>query len=354
MIDFLTFESINYMGSKRKLLPFLFSRIPTGKDLSFFDGFSGSLRVCGSVKHLYKRVTSCDKQDYSALMGRVLLKSPAPINKVEIISFLNSLDGEEGFISETYGGEVGELNSAIQEDGKTRLFTLSNARKIQAIRSAIETFAGADKDYALYCLIIGAAKVQSSTGHQNGYLKTFAPNSLREMRLTACETNGIYNHELNQSLQGDVLSHIRSEHDIFYFDPPYGTINHNVPVATRYTAFYHFWNTLIKNDNPIIFGKANRRIDSKGVTDEFEINKKDVYLPLLKRLCEESNGRKVFISSSNQSVVSKTDVIDYIGKGVKVYECSHGVNVQGVKTRKSGKFSVLKSPLVEYLYEFQK
>lgn len=211
-----------------------------------------------------------------------------------------------------------------------------------------------DDEYLLYCLIIAAAKVQSSTGHQNGYLKKFSLNSLRDIDIIPIDVNICGNEDLNNVYFGDIFSHIGKYHDIFYFDPPYGTINHNVPVATRYSAFYHFWNTLILHDNPQVFGKANRRIDSKANTDVFEINKKNTFLPLIKNLFEKANGREVFVSLSNQSVVTKEDVIDYCGLDIKCYEQSHSVNIQGLKTKKEGKFSVEKLPLVEYLFHYEK
>ena len=220
--------------------------------------------------------------------------------------------------------------------------------------SGYDSLTKEEKDYLLYCLILSAAKVQSSTGHQNGYLKTFSPNSLKPLELKIQNINHEYNNTGNKTCIGDVFDFISAPHDIFYFDPPYGTCNYHVPVATRYTAFYHFWNTLILNDSPEVFGKANRRIDSKGVTDKFEVNKKETFLPLLKRLFEESNGKDVFVSLSNQSVVNKEDVLDYMNLPIRVYEIAHAENVQGKKVRKDGEFSVKKKPLVEYLYHLEK
>jgi len=353
-MQFLDFETINYMGSKRKMLSFLFSHIQPSELKSFFDGFSGSGRVCGSVKHLYKNVTACDKQIFSNLLCRVLLTGTIPIDIDDKIKFLNAQKGKDGFLSQFYGGSTRETNSSIQEDGKTRLFEIKNAQKIQSIRDLIEDFPKEEKDYLLYCLILSAAKVQSSTGHQNGYLKTFSPNSLKPLELKIQNINHEYNNTGNKTCIGDVFDFISAPHDIFYFDPPYGTCNYHVPVATRYTAFYHFWNTLILNDSPEVFGKANRRIDSKGVTDKFEVNKKETFLPLLKRLFEESNGKDVFVSLSNQSVVNKEDVLDYMNLPIRVYEIAHAENVQGKKVRKDGEFSVKKKPLVEYLYHLEK
>ncbi len=345
-------SSINYMGSKTKLLNFLMSHIPYGKDLTFLDGFSGSIRVGGSIQTNYKSITSVDTQLYSELLGKALLTIIDDFD-IDIIKKLNGLKPKDGFITETYGGEIRLNNSSIQDDGKTRLFIRENAGKIQAMRDYIE-----DNNLGilyLYGLIIAAAKVQSSTGHQNGYLKTFSKNSLKPINYKAVLIPLSHNKHLNKVLRGDIFNFISEYHDIFYFDPPYGTINTNVPVATRYTAFYHFWNTLVLNDTPEIFGMAQRRLDSKGVTDQFEVNKKDTYLPLIKKLFDESNGKHIFISLSNQSIVTKEEILSFCSDyNIKVFEKSHSVNVQGIRTKKIGKYSVKKKPLKEYLYYLKK
>jgi adenine-specific DNA-methyltransferase len=345
-------ESINYMGSKIKLLPFFIKHFPINKNITFFDGFAGSHRVGAALQSNFKSVTAVDKQIYSKVIGDALLTSEDDFD-LKIINILNSLPVEDGFITQTYGGVVGANNSSIQLDNNTRLFTIETAGKIQSIRNYIER-ENLSNIY-LYALIISAAKYQNSTGHQNGYLKTFSTNSLRPFVLTAPKLPSSHNKKLNAVYSCDIFEKISEYHDVFYFDPPYGTINTNVPVSTRYSAFYHFWTTLVNNDTPQIFGKANRRIDTKGDTDVFEVNKSKTFLPLIKKLFDESNGKDIFISLSNHAIVDKTDVLDYCSDmDIIVHEMKHSENVQGKRTKKTGKFSVEKPPLVEYLYHLKK
>jgi len=350
-INFSKIESINYMGAKTKLLPFLFTHIPCNKNLTFFDGFCGSHRVGAAVQSYYKSVTAVDKQKYSFVLGKALLNDVNVDDK--IISEINCLPPKCGFLSETYGGKLGTNSSSIQSDGKTRLFTKENAEKIQAIRDFISEN-NLSYEY-LYYLMIAAAKVQSSPGHQNGYFKKFSPNSQNALTYKKIEAPPSHNKKFNKVLTGDIFDYISDYHDVFYFDPPYGTINHHVPVATRYSAFYHFWNTLVLNDEPEIFGKANRRVDSKANTDKFEVNKKETFLPLIKKLFDVANGKHIFISLSNQAVVSKEDVLDFCKDyKIVVYEKEYKTNVQGKMVTKEGKYSVKKPQLKEYLYYLKK
>ena len=49
------------------------------------------------------------------------------------------------------------------------------------------------------------------------------------------------------------------------------------PSRVRYASYYHIWTTVIKNDKPQLFGKVNRREDSRdlvagSIFEEFRKN----------------------------------------------------------------------------------
>jgi adenine-specific DNA-methyltransferase len=350
--------SINYQGNKKKLLPFIFSSIysiqPTPS--SFLDGFSGTGQVSYEAKFSCDSVSACDKQLYSQLFYDVqngLTGFPSDLQKH--IDNLNNLKGTEGFISTTYSGQVGENGSSISPtDGNTRLFQYKNGIKIQAIRDYIENHYNDTlyKNILLYSLVLACAKVQNSTGHQNGYLKVFSKNSYNELYLKVPSLDFLGKNQ-GKFYLGDIENSVRDYHEVVYLDPPYGTCNKNLPVATRYSAFYHFWNTLILNDNPDIFGKANRRLDTKKVTDRFEVNKVQKYSNSLESLIIRSNTKHIFLSLSSQSLLSKEYVLD-VFKPNRVFESNHLENVQGKSVTKDGKYTIKKPKLVEYIYYFNR
>ena len=69
----------------------------------------------------------------------------------------------------------------------------------------------------------------------------------------------------NTVIRDDIFNTIQNNvYDLAYFDPPYGSNNEKMPPSRiRYDSYYHIWKSVILNDKPELFGKANRRIDSK-------------------------------------------------------------------------------------------
>ena len=50
---------------------------------------------------------------------------------------------------------------------------------------------------------------------------------------------------------------MRSDVDLAYYDPPYGSNNDKMPPSrVRYASYYHVWTTIIQNDRPELFGKG--------------------------------------------------------------------------------------------------
>ncbi len=75
-----------------------------------------------------------------------------------------------------------------------------------------------------------------------------------------------YNRE-NEVLRGDIFDTIQNrEYDLAYFDPPYGSNNEKMPPSrVCYNSYYHIWTSVILNNKPKLFGKVNRREDSRDV-----------------------------------------------------------------------------------------
>src|SRR5207248_4178516 len=102
-------------------------------------------------------------------------------------------------------------------------------------------------------LLEAADRVDSTTGLQMAYLKSWSPRSHRELELrlppgvpgppgtvTRCDAN-----ELAGSLDVDLV----------YVDPPY---NHH-----SYFSNYHVWETLVRWDAPEQYGVAGKRVDCR-------------------------------------------------------------------------------------------
>ena len=337
-------KSIQYMGSKKKLLDHISNIIKKLPVETVFDGFSGSVRVSEHLKKDYI-VYSNDKQYFSECLSKCYL-----LNRKERsfyqnhIDELNALQGYNGWYSKYYGGLVttSEKGDAIQSDDKKRIWQMHNANKVDAIRDKIDSYDLTDieKSVLLTSLIEALNKVSSVVGHQNGYLKNWSKNSYNEFLMEVPDY--IVDDKPHKVYRDDIfniLPHIKC--DLAYYDIPYGTINKNLVVPTRYSAFYHLWNTLVLNDKPDLFGKANRRLDSKANTDDFERNKIEIVLPLVDKLFKETNSKYILFSYSNKGLISREqfeEIFTRLNYKYTFNEIEHQNNTQSTSASKERKW----------------
>ena len=215
----------------------------------------------------------------------------------------------------------------------------------------------------ILALILGVNKVSNVVGHQNGYLKEWCANANRELRLEVPELELEHSH-VHNILMGDIFKVLKSvQSDIAYFDPPYGTNNKNLVVSTRYSSFYHLWNTLTLNIRPEVFGKASKPVNTSGYTEPLERNRRHVVIPKFIRLIEEVQSNVVVFSYSNKGLLTAKDfeeVFRLAGCNMstfRLYITPHKVNNQTQLAKKDGSWidrPDKKSPLMEYLFLAQK
>jgi adenine-specific DNA-methyltransferase len=262
-------EGIAYMGSKKKLLPYLYNELKDYKNI--LDGFSGTTRVSQMISK-FAKVTANDLSSYSYIFGITYLKEHNENKLLEIINYLNSLEGHYGWYSKHYGG-----NEELLEKGIKRPFRLHNTLKLDTIRMEIDklfdknkiTFN--EKCVLLTSLILGLDKVSNTFGHYSSYYNGFSKRSYNNLILKLPLINK-FKIEGNV-LQEDIFNIKNDNFDCVYLDPPYGSNSKIKESRVRYQAYYHIWETIVKNDKPEVFGKANRRVDSSDKLLKSELEK---------------------------------------------------------------------------------
>jgi len=108
--------------------------------------------------------------------------------------------------------------------------------------------------------------------------------------------------------------------DLAYLDPPYGSNNEKMPPSrVRYASYYHLWTTIVKHDKPLLFGKANRREDSRdelsaSVFEEFRKNENGDFCAMkaLRRLIEETKAHYLLLSYSSGGRATKQQLLDIL------------------------------------------
>lgn len=326
---------IKYAGSKLKIIPHIVSIINELKDVkTVLDGFSGTTRVSQAFAQLGYDTTASDISIWSDVFAHCFLMANKEDSYYEeIIDHLNSLKGYDGWYTEHYGAEITETK---------RPFQAKNTRKLDAIRDEIEklNLDWADKSVLLTSLIYALDKVDSTMGHYVAYLSKWSPRSHKDLVLTLPKRFSIENQK-HQVIRGDIFQTVSNkEYDLVYFDPPYGSNNDKMPPSrVRYASYYHIWTTIIKHDKPDIFGKANRRTDSRDVVSAsiFEEFRKDddnsfIAMKALDELIQKTNSKYILLSYSSGGRTTKKELDNIINKSgnlLKALEINYKKNVMG-------------------------
>lgn len=325
-------QGVKYAGSKLKIIPCIMEILAELGDVrTVLDGFSGSTRVAQAFAQRGYDTTANDVSAWSEVFATCYLRSEKPDRFYkEILDHLNGLMGYAGWFTENYGGEEGAVK---------RPFQIKNTRKLDAVRDEIDklNLSWEDKCVLLTSLMLALDKVDSTLGHFAAYLSGWSPRSYKDLKL---ELPKRFPHSgKNSVVRGDVFDTIaKNEYDFVYFDPPYGSNNEKMPPSrVRYNSYYHFWTTVIQNDKPDIFGKANRREDSRDSVQGsvFEEFRKDtdghfIAMKALDDLIQNTRSRYILLSYSSGGRATKAELNNIIagsGKLLKAIEIDYKKNV---------------------------
>lgn len=325
-------EGIKYAGSKLKILPSILNLIAELPIHTVLDGFSGSTRVSQAFAKMGFNTTANDISAWSEVLAKAyLLNKKEPQYYAEVITHLNSLKGYEGWFSQHYGGTLKNTDK--------KPFQLKNTKKLDAIRDEIDVL-GLDeieKAVALTSLMLALDSVDNTMGHYVAYLADWSARSYHDLKLKLPKL--FINTNDNTVIKSDIFNTIQNQSfDLAYFDPPYGSNNEKMPPSrVRYNSYYHIWTTIIQNDKPTLFGKANRRIDSKdeigaSVFEEFRKDENGNFIAMeaIRKLISETQANYILLSYSSGGRASKAELFDILqsaGKLMKVVEIDYKKNV---------------------------
>ena len=354
----ITTQGIKYTGSKLKLLNHILNVIKGLSIETVLDGFSGTTRVSQALAHSGYTVTSNDISYWSETFAKCyLLADASNAYYQELIQHLNHIKPKNDWFSEYYGGAIEMTNK--------RPFQLKNTQKLDGIREEIDrlTLNDIDKSVALTSLILALDKVDSTMGHYVAYLNKWSPRSYKDLYLEVPSI--VPSHKPHRVTRGDIFDVLSGyEFDLCYFDPPYGSNNEKMPPSrVRYGSYYHLWKTVILNDKPELFGKANRRVDTRdrvvnSIFEEFRKDKDDRFIAMkaIEKMIEKAPSRYVLLSYSSGGRATKQGLMDILtasGILLKAIEIDYKHHVMGTM-RSTNEWINSDQKHVEYLFLLEK
>jgi adenine-specific DNA-methyltransferase len=288
---------IKYLGSKRTLIPILTQLGHASGAKTALDLFTGTTRVAQAFKKLGMTVTASDVASYAECFGKTWIELDGDsVNHRELtqaIAELDALPGEAGYFTQKFCVEA-------------RYFQPKNGERVDAIRERIE----ADyRDSWLYfplltSLILGADRVDSTTGIQMAFLKGWASRSGNRLELRDPDLLA----GAGRSIRGDALDIVKDlpAVDLAYLDPPYN--------QHRYFSNYHIWESLVRWDKPDTYGIANKRLDARDAEMKSPFNSKKTMSKALAQLVDDLNCETMVLSYNNESWLSRDELLAIASK----------------------------------------
>lgn len=335
---------IKYLGSKRKLLPLIVEAIRRSSEArSVIDLFSGTSRVGHALKAAGYRVYTNDHNSYAATLATCYIQADRDDilrDTQRLVNEFNILPGQSGYFTETFCRQ-------------SRFFQPKNGERVDAIRESIAAKGLPPELEAvmLVSLIEAADRVDSTTGVQMAYLKSWAARASNDLQLRVPAVLPRARHGKGKAHCLDALEAARSlVADVAYIDPPYN--------QHSYLGNYHVWESLVRWDKPPVYGIACKRIDCKDRRSIF--NSKPRFAAAIKELLHAVQADVLVVSFNNEGYMDKDTMESLLGglfdgRGkVTTIESEYKryvgaqIGIHNLRGEKVGKVSHLRNK--EYLY----
>ena len=314
---------IKYLGSKRRLVEHIVADVECCSGVrTVLDLFSGTARVGHALKARGYRVHANDHNAYAHVLARCYVAADArawrgPAER--LVAELDALPGRPGWFTELYCE-------------RSRYLQPANGARVDAIRARIAALALPPEleAIALVSLMEAADRVDSTVGLQMAYLKQWAPRSYQPLRL-----------RLPALLDGegaatclDARAAAAIPCDLAYLDPPYN--------QHSYLGNYHVWESLVRWDEPEVYGVAMKRTDVRTRASRF--NRRGQHAAALAGVLAELRARWIVVSFSDEGFLPLDDLRTMLAGHGRVREAGiahprhigHKIGIHDLQGRKVG------------------
>jgi adenine-specific DNA-methyltransferase len=282
---------IKYLGSKRVLVPQLGDIAERVGARTAVDLFTGTTRVAQELKRRGLHVTATDLATYSQVLSDCYIATDLCTVDVQHLDNelkrLNALPGKPGYFTRTFCQE-------------SRFFQPRNGARVDAVRDAIEADhrGSALFPILLTSLMLAADRVDSTTGLQMAYLKEWAPRAHHDLELRRPELLP----GPGDTVRGDATVTVDAlpQVDLMYLDPPYN--------QHRYFTNYHIWETLVRWDEPEVYGVACKRVDARDESTRSVFNNKRAMPAAMADLLRRARAEVVVLSYNDESWVTADEI----------------------------------------------
>jgi DNA adenine methylase len=296
------FPGTRYMGSKYKILPFLWKNIKNLEFKTVLDAFSGSGCVSYMLKQKGFEVYSNDFMAFSANFTKALIENSNIILDDEDIRILLKDNNNIGtFVQNTFKDLYFEdEDNALLDKIIINVNLLKNDSKKALALGAITRACMKKRPRGIFTYV-GA---RYDDGRRDLQL------SLEEHFLENIDSfnNAVFdNGQSNKSFNSDIFD-LNVKADLVYFDPPYLTSKSD----NDYTRRYHFVEGLVKNWEGLVIDQSTKTKKFKKYKSLFD--SKNTVNEALDKLFNKFKDSILVVSYSSNSIPSKEEMINLLSK----------------------------------------
>jgi adenine-specific DNA-methyltransferase len=314
-----------YIGNKTAILDPLLEIIcrDANQDSIFADPMCGTASVSSALVSKGYKVVAGDIltfPTYHALVRLTMPESPKfqgiGLSYQEILSYLNLLDGFEGFITKEYSdGGVPENGSPAR-----KYLTKENAMWVDTVTAVLNEWVESEKisveenSLLRHDLLMAVNRVANIAGTYGHYRSTFSNASSKKIELHESIFN-FWASKANSVLFGPsekLVPNIKA--DYLYLDPPYK--------KRQYAANYHLLETIALGDFPEPTGLSGLRDWWPNYSDF--CSKRKIAGAFAATL-ENHAFKKVFVSYSEDGLIPEGQMLGILSDfgTVKVHKFTH-------------------------------
>lgn len=309
------FPATRFMGSKTKLLDFIWENVKRFKFNSVLDAFSGSGVVGYMFKTKGKSVYSNDVLQYSFNIAKALIENnKGIIDNEDLITLLGKSVKTDGFIRKTF---------------KDLYFTDEEYLFLEQVWHRSRLLKGAEKQaLALSALCRACIKkrprgIFTYTGHKYDDGRKDLRTNIKQHFINAIEGfNGAVfdNNQTNFAANGDIFDLKERNFDLVYMDPPYFSTRSD----NDYLRRYHFVEGLCSYWRDVEIQTSTKTKKIKKYQTQFD--SKNAIYNSFHRLFEMFPRSILVVSYSSNSLPTKEEMIEILKKyrrNVEIKEFDH-------------------------------
>ena len=310
---------MNYIGSKYSLLDFLQETIAEvtgyqdGDSYVFADLFAGTGIVGQTYKAKGCTVIANDIQYFSYVLNKHLIENIPELlftsdqyaasgeqnaevssqqrivkANTELLTRLNSLPLEEGFIYNNYCAGSGSARNYFTDD---------NGKRCDAIRMELERLRASSEIsenvyfFYLASLINSIDRYANTASVYGAFLKHVKASAKKQFAL---ELFPVIPGKIGKVFNEDINTLVRHIHgDVLYLDPPYN--------ARQYSSNYHVLETIARYDSPELTGVTGLR---KEDDQKSKFCSKRTVAEVFEDLIKNADFKYIFLSYNNEGLMS--------------------------------------------------